>query len=81
MTIVRLQVTFESLLEGITSLSLEEKHQLLEIIEEQVLEAEEDLLEQDPQILAEVSEARKAYENGDYTTIQEYIANRAGETS
>lgn len=80
MTIVRLQVTFESLLEGITSLSLEEKHKLLEIIEEQVLEAEEDLLEQDPQILAEVSEARKAYENGDYTTIQEYIANQAGES-
>ncbi|WP_083389463.1 hypothetical protein [Trichormus sp. NMC-1] len=80
MTIVRLQVTFESLLEGIASLSLEEKHKLLEIIEEQVLEAEEDLLEEDPQILAEVSEARKAYKNGDYTTIQEYIANRSGET-
>jgi hypothetical protein len=79
-TMVRLQVTFESLLEGIASLSLEEKLKLLEILEEQVLEAEEDLLEADPQILAEVSEARKAYKNGDYTTVQEYIANRTGET-
>jgi hypothetical protein len=46
MTMIRLQITFESLIEAIASLSLEEKHQLLEILEEQVLSAEEDLLEQ-----------------------------------
>ena len=81
MTMVRLQVPFESLIEAIASLSLEEKHQLLEILEEQVLSAEEDLLEQDPQVVAEVFEARKAYQNGDYQTIEEYIANQSGETS
>lgn len=81
MTIVRLQVTFESLIEAIASLSLEEKRNLLDILEEQIFEAEEDLIEQHPQILAEVSEARKAYQNGDYTTIQEYIANRSDKTS
>ena len=81
MTTVKLEVPFESLIEAIASLSLAEKHQLLEILEEQVLEAEEDLIEQHPQVLAEVSEARMAYHNGDYQTIQEYIANRSRENS
>lgn len=81
MTTVRLQVPFESLIEAITSLSLTEKHQLIEILEQQVLEAEEDLIEHRPQVLTEVAEARKAYENGDYQTIQEYIASRSHKTS
>ncbi|WYL97888.2 MAG: hypothetical protein HEQ35_19085 [Gloeotrichia echinulata IR180] len=78
---IRLQITFESLIEAIASLRLEEKHQLIEILQEQVLSAEEDLLEEHPQVIAEVFEARKAYQNGDYQTIEEYIANQSGETS
>jgi hypothetical protein len=66
MTIVNLQITFESLIAAISSLNLEEKHQLLEFLEEQLLEDEEDLIEQNPQIISEIAEARQAYQNGDY---------------
>jgi hypothetical protein len=70
---VRLQLSLETLIEVISSLDLEEKQQLKGIIEQQIFEAEEDAMEQDPQVLAEIAEARKAYQEGDYQTIQEYI--------
>ena len=76
MTIVNLQMPFESLIAAISSLNLEEKHQILEFLEEQLLEDEEDLIEQNPQTISEIAEARQAYQNGDYQTIQEYIANQ-----
>jgi hypothetical protein len=81
MTIVNLQIPFESLITAISSLKLEEKQKLLELLEEQLLEDEEDLIEQNTQIMSEVVEARKAYHNGDYQTIQEYIANRNSQPS
>jgi regulator of replication initiation timing len=71
---VRLQLSLETLVEVISSLDLEEKQQLREIIEQQIFEAEEDAMEQEPQVLAEIAEARKAYQEGDHQTIQEYIA-------
>jgi hypothetical protein len=80
-TNVEFHVPFESLIEAITSLDLGQKHQLLEILEDQLFEAEEDLIEQDPQVAAEIEEARKAYQIGDYQTIQEYIASNAAKTS
>jgi hypothetical protein len=40
-------------------------------------EAEEDLIEKDIQVIAEIEEARKAYQKGDYKTIQEYIAGQS----
>ncbi|MGF1539469.1 MAG: hypothetical protein ACFCU5_03300 [Pleurocapsa sp.] len=73
MTSVQIQIPFESLIEAITSLDLEKKHQLLEIIEDLVFEAEEEATEQNLQVIEEVKEARKAYQNGDYQTIEEYI--------
>ena len=73
---VKLQLSFETLIEAISSLDLEEKQQLQEIIEQQIFE-EEDEMEQNPQILAEIAEARKAYQDGDYQTIQEYVASSA----
>lgn len=78
---IKLQIPLKSLVDAITSLGLEEKRQLLDLLEEQVTEAEEDLLEQDPTVLAEVEEARRAYRSGEYQTIQEYIANRPEKTS
>ncbi|NJL23113.1 MAG: hypothetical protein HC895_23485 [Leptolyngbyaceae cyanobacterium SM1_3_5] len=74
--IVRLQIPFESLVEAIASLDLKDKHKLREILEDQIFEAEEDL-ENDPEVLAEVEEARNAYQAGDYQTIQDYIADRS----
>jgi len=47
------------------------------MLEEEISQAEEDLLEEDPTVLAEIDEARIAYQNGDYQTIDEYIATRS----
>ncbi|MBE9227531.1 hypothetical protein IQ264_19055 [Phormidium sp. LEGE 05292] len=80
MTIVKFNVPFESLVEAITSLDLEKKRELLEILEDLVFESEESL-EQEPQVMADIEEARKAYQRGDYQTIQEYIASKSGKTS
>lgn len=65
---VRLQIPFESLVEAIASLDLEEKLQLREILEDQIFETEEQM-ENDPAVLAEVEEARKEYQAGNYQTI------------
>ena len=73
---VSIQIPFASLVEAIASLNLEDKHKLQEILEDQIFEAEEEM-ENDPEVLAEVEAARKAYQAGDYQTIQDYIANRS----
>ena len=75
---VRLQIPFESLVDAISSLGLEEKRRLWKLLDEEIAQAEEDLLEEDPTIQAEIQEARTAYQTGDYQTIEEYIANRSG---
>ncbi|MFB2879682.1 hypothetical protein [Floridanema aerugineum] len=80
MTTVKFNVPFESLIEAITSLDLEKKRELLEILEDLVFESEESL-EEEPQVLAEIEEARKAYQVGDYQTIQEYIASQSRKSS
>jgi hypothetical protein len=63
-------VPFESLIEAITSLDLEQKHQILGILEDRLFEAEEDAIEQDPLVAAEIDEAQKEYQIVDYQTIQ-----------
>lgn len=77
---VNLQVPFESIVNAMASLSLEEKRKLVEILEDSIFEAEEDF-ENDPEILAEVEEAREAYRQGEHKTIQEYIAERSQASS
>ncbi|MDJ0679105.1 MAG: hypothetical protein QNJ18_04495 [Xenococcaceae cyanobacterium MO_167.B52] len=71
---VNLQIPFESLVQAIQSLSLEDQHKLLEILEDRIFEAEEEW-ENSPEIIAEVEEARKDYEAGDYVTLDEFISN------
>jgi len=77
---VRLQIPFESLVNAVASLGLEEKRRLWQLLDEEIAQAEEDLLEQDPTVQAEIQEARVAYQAGNYQTIEEYIANRSGKT-
>ncbi len=72
-TTVKLQIPFASLVEAIASLKYEDKLQLLQLLEAEIADAE-DLLENDPVVLAEVEDARRAYQQGDYQTIDEYIA-------
>ncbi len=71
---VRLTIPFDSLVESITNLSPKEKLQLWRLLNEQIAQMEEELLEQDPLIQAQIQEAREAYHAGDYLTIEEYLA-------
>jgi len=77
---VELEIPFTSLMDAITSLGLEEKLTLLGLLEAQIAD-QDDLLEQDPTVLAEVEEARRAYRAGEYQTIQNYIADRSEQAS
>jgi hypothetical protein len=78
---VELHIPFESLVEAVTCLDLEGKRQLLEILEDLLFEAEEDLYEQDPEVLANIEASRQAYRNGDYKTIEEYVSSLSNQTS
>jgi len=74
MTVVRVSVPFESLLESVTNLSPQDKLRLWRILNEQIAQWEEEILEEDPLVRAEIQEAREAYLRGDYITLEEYIA-------
>lgn len=70
--IVKLQLSFESLVEAISSLDLEEKRQLQEVIEQQIFEAEEALYEDDAETLAEIASVREEVARRDYLTLDQY---------
>lgn len=76
--IINLKISFELLVNAIASLGLEEKRKLWQILDEQIAEAEDNLLEEDPNAQAEIEEARTAYQVGDYLTLDEYMAQRTG---
>jgi len=65
---VQVPIPFESLINVISSLNLEDKRKLWQMLDEEISQAEEDLLEEDLTVLAEVEEARIAYQNGEYQT-------------
>jgi len=73
-------IPFESLADYVEKLSIEDKTRLWELLEEQLAQAEEDILEQDPIIQSEINKARKAYKAKDYISIDEYIENCSNET-
>ncbi|GAA6623773.1 hypothetical protein [Scytonema sp. NUACC26] len=77
--IVKLQLSMEALASVISSLNLEEKRQLQEIIEQQIFEAEEALYEDDAETQAEIQAVRAEYAVGEYMTIDEYLANRSNQ--
>ncbi|PZD70385.1 hypothetical protein C1752_13692 [Acaryochloris thomasi RCC1774] len=52
-----------------------------DILKDQVFEAEEEAMENEPDVVAEVSDARHAYETGDYQTIEEYRTRRSQSAS
>jgi hypothetical protein len=74
---VKLLVPFDSLLESVADLSMEEKRQLLLVLEEQIAQTEEEAWEQSRTFRAEIQEARSAYEVGDSMTIDEYIKRQS----
>jgi hypothetical protein len=72
-TIVQVQIPFESLVESVSQLGLEEKRQLESVLEQQIGQAEEDLWDQDPIVQAEIREARADYAAGNYVTLDDYL--------
>ena len=73
---VTLSVPFDALVSSIANLTLKDKLRLWKMIEEQIALAEEEALEQDPVVQAEIREARTAYRAGDYITIDDYVEVR-----
>jgi hypothetical protein len=78
---VKLQLSLEAFAEAISSLDLEEKRQLQEIIEQQIFEAEEALYEDDVETQAEIQSVRNEYALGASMTVDEYITNRSNPAS
>ena len=76
MTSINLSIPFEALVKAIKSLDLEQQQQLLEILEEQIFEAEEEW-ENSSEVISEVEEAKKAYKSGDYLSLEDFIANQS----
>jgi hypothetical protein len=79
--IVKLQLSLEAFAQAISSLNLEEKRQLQEIIEQQIFEAEEALYKDDAQTQAEIQAVRAEYAVGESMTMDEYLANRSNRAS
>jgi hypothetical protein len=79
--IVHLQLSLEALAEAISSLDLEEKRQLQEIIEQQIFEAEEALYEDDTQTQEEIKAVRAEYALGESMTMDEYLTSRSNPAS
>ena len=77
--IVKIQLSLEVLAEAISFLNLEEKHQLQEIIEQQIFEAEEALYSDDAQTKAEIQAVRAEYTVGEYMNMDEYLAKRSNQ--
>ncbi len=75
-TIATVEVSFEALVKAISALSLKDKNRLWEMLYAQIEQAEEDLMEQDPEVKARIEQALRGYEAGDYITIQEYMAQQ-----
>lgn len=73
---IRIRVPLESLLDSIPKLNLKQKLRLWELLEQQIAQADEDTLEQDPEVQAQIRAARADYQAGDYVTIDEYISKR-----
>ena len=75
---IKLQIPFESLVEAISNLEVKQKQQLWEILDEEMAVIEDDLEENNSQIQSEIIAARKAYDAGEYMTLEEYVADNNG---
>ena len=70
---VKVDISFQSLLEAISSREIAEKQKLWELLEAELFPDEED----SPEDIAEIEAARADYKAGDYITFDEYITQLA----
>lgn len=69
---VKVNISFQSLLETVSSLKVSEKHQLLEYLEAELLADDEDTAAE----MSEIEAARQEYRAGEYITFDQYVAQR-----
>lgn len=69
---VKVGISFQSLLDAVSSLETAEKHQLLEFVEAELFDDEDS-----PNDIADIHAARADYKAGDHTTFDRYMAERA----
>ena len=74
---VKVDISFQSLLEAISSLGITEKHKLWELLEAELFPDDED----SPDDIAEIQAAHADYKAGDYTTFDQYMAQRANRSA
>ncbi|MCL6436284.1 MAG: hypothetical protein K6T90_19160 [Leptolyngbyaceae cyanobacterium HOT.MB2.61] len=73
----KVNISFQSLLEAISSLGVAEKHQLWELLEAELFPNDEDSTED----IADMQAARADYKAGDYMTFDEYKAHCAEQSA
>ena len=78
---VKIGISFESLLEAISSLAVPEKRKLWEFLETELFQDEEEEGEDSPEIIAEIQAARTDYQTGNYLTLDQYLAQRERKSS
>lgn len=69
---VKVNISFQSLLETVSSLKVVEKHQLLEYLEAELFSDDEDTEAE----MSEIEAARQEYRAGEYITFARYVAQR-----
>jgi hypothetical protein len=74
-THISLQITFEALVGAISSLDLDEKRKLLEVLETQLFEQEEAAYDDDADTVHEIQAVKAEYAAGDHTTFDEFLAS------
>jgi len=66
----------ESISKAISPLSLENKKQLLEILEQQIFELEEANYQDDENTINEINLAQQEYENKEYLNLDQFLQQR-----
>lgn len=71
---IQLKIPFSTLTSLLEQLEPEDMLKLWELLDEKLFEYEDELMLANPQIMAEIREARAEYEAGGYITLQESTA-------
>ena len=71
---IKLELTLDKLIEAINSLDFEEKCQIREVIEQQIFEQEEENYKDNSDTREELDLIRKEYQEGEYVTLNEFLA-------
>jgi hypothetical protein len=75
--IVNLQISLDTLIQAVSTLNIDAKRQLLEVIEQQVFEAEEAEYEEDSETKAGIEAVQVEYNRGEFMTIDQFIESEA----